>query len=224
MKNSTPPIITLTTDFGLTDAYVASMKGVILSINPRVTLVDITHDIPSQDIGAAAFILHTGHAFFPEGTIHLAIVDPDVGTYRRPIALVTPHATFVAPDNGLLSYIIAEATQASTATPLSGTWLRDTKLPTGITAFHLNNPDFWRKPISHTFHGRDIFAPVAAHLSLGVPLDKIGESIPSLFTFPIPHPKPQPDGSLLGHIQHIDSFGNLISDIKKEDLTLDGLA
>jgi len=99
MKKSNPRVITLTTDFGLSDAYVASMKGVILSINPGVTLVDITHNIPPQDVRAAAFLLHTSHTFFPDGAIHLAVVDPGVGSSRRPIALVTPHATFVAPDN-----------------------------------------------------------------------------------------------------------------------------
>lgn len=219
MKTSTPNIITLTTDFGLADAYVASMKGVILIINPGVTLVDITHNIPPQDIRAAAFILHTGHAFFPDGTIHVAIVDPGVGTSRRPIALVTPHATFIAPDNGLLSYVLAETTQSTVSSTGLDFKLQKTKLPTGITAFHLNNPNYWRKPVSQTFHGRDIFAPVAAHLSLGVPPEKMGNIIYSLLTFPFPRPERQPDGSLLGHIQHIDSFGNLISDIKREDLT-----
>ncbi|MDO8637169.1 MAG: SAM-dependent chlorinase/fluorinase [Dehalococcoidia bacterium] len=218
MKKSTHNIITLTTDFGLSDAYVASMKGVILSINPGVTLVDITHNIPPQDVRAAAFLLHTSHTFFPDGAIHLAVVDPGVGSSRRPIALVTPHATFVAPDNGILSYMVAGATRPAVSPTGLDFKLREIKLPAGITAFHLNNLDFWRHPVSHTFHGRDIFAPVAAHLSLGVPLDKIGEPIPSLFTFQIPHPQSQPDGSVMGHIQHIDSFGNLISDIKVEDI------
>ena len=218
MKNSTPTIITLTTDFGLADAYVASMKGVILSINLGVTLVDITHNITPQDVGSAAFLLHTTHAFFPDGTIHLAIVDPGVGTSRRPIALVTPHATFVAPDNGILSYIFGGATRTTVSPTGVNFKLQKTKLPLAFKAFHLNNPLYWRHPVSQTFHGRDIFAPVAAHLSLGVPLEKMGEPIPSLLAFTIPQPQPQPDGSLQGHIQHIDSFGNLISDVKREDV------
>lgn len=206
-------IITLTTDFGLADAYVAAMKGVILGLNPQVTLVDISHSLPPQDVLSAAFILHTSHPFFPEGTIHVTVVDPGVGSPRRPIALATPRAIFIAPDNGLLSYIIAEAEPPPEASPFSGFEVAEKKLPPGLRAFHLNKPQYWRHPVSHTFHGRDIFAPVAAHLSLGVLPEETGEAIPSLSVFSIPRPQPQPDGGWLGHIQHMDAFGNLITDI-----------
>lgn len=211
-------IITLTTDFGLADAYVASMKGVILGINPEVKLVDISHQIEPQNVAQAALLLHTIYKYFPPDTIHLAVVDPGVGTSRHPIALATPQAMFIAPDNGLLSYIIDDFREPSASTLYPETELQETKLPPSLKAFHLNNSQYWRHPISNTFHGRDIFAPVAAHLSLGVPLLELGELIPSLLVFPIPHPQSQANGSLLGHIQHIDTFGNLISDVHRSNL------
>ncbi len=193
-------IITLTTDFGMDDAYVATMKGVILSINPRVTIVDICHTIKPQNIAQAAFVLSTTYHYFPEGTIHVVVVDPGVGTERRAVLLITPLAFFLAPDNGVLSYIIEE-------TP-----------PEDLQAIALSNPHFWLFPVSDTFHGRDIFAPVAAHLSLGTPPQDFGDHIDTLFTFPMPRPKMGEDAVLIGHILHIDRFGNLITDIRREDL------
>lgn len=210
-------IVTLTTDFGLADGYVAAMKGVILGINPAATLVDISHSVPHQDVRNAAFVLHTVHAFFPAGAIHLAVVDPGVGASRRALALKTPQAIFMAPDNGLLSYILADnAVEFLSSAPKLG--LQDTPLPASVRAFHVNNPKYWRRPVSHTFHGRDVFAPVAAHLSLGVPLEEVGEAVHSLLAFRVPRPEPQADGALLAHVQHIDSFGNLISDVRGSDL------
>ena len=191
-------IITLTTDFGLDDPYVAAMKGAILSINPRLTIVDICHTIEPQNIAQAAFILSTTYHYFPEGTIHVVVVDPGVGTERQAVLLVTPSAFFLAPDNGVLSYIVEEATE--------------------LEAIALTNPRFWHSPVSDTFHGRDIFAPVAAHLSLGVPPHEFGDPISSIFTFPIPQPRIGEDEVLVGHILHIDRFGNLITDIKRDDL------
>lgn len=191
-------IITLTTDFGLDDPYVAAMKGAILSINPRVTIVDICHTIKPQNIAQAAFILSTTYQYFPEGTIHVVVVDPGVGTERKALLLVTPSAFFLAPDNGVLSHIVEEAYE--------------------LEAIALTNPHFWLSSLSTTFHGRDIFAPVAAHLSLGVPPHEFGDPIPSIFTFPIPRPRAGEDGILVGHILHIDRFGNLITDIKGDDL------
>lgn len=191
-------VITLTTDFGTEDAYVGTMKGVILSINPKAILVDLCHQIEPQNIAQAAFVLGTAYPFFPQGTIHLVVVDPGVGSQRRAIILVTPSAYFVAPDNGVLSYVIEE-------TP-------------AFQAIALTNPRFWLSPVSSTFHGRDIFAPVAAHLSLGVPPEDFGEKVPSLLTFPIPRPQRGENGELVGHILHIDHFGNLITDIKRTDL------
>ncbi|RLC71322.1 MAG: S-adenosyl-l-methionine hydroxide adenosyltransferase [Chloroflexi bacterium] len=192
-------LITLTTDFGLNDPYVATMKGVILSINPGVTIVDICHAIEPQNIAQAAFLLSTTYRYFPQGTIHVVVVDPGVGTERRALLLVTAQAFFIAPDNGVLTYIVEEASSE-------------------IEAFSLTNPRFWLSPLSDTFHGRDIFAPVAAYLSLGTPPHEFGEPVSSISTFPIPRPQTDEDGILIGHVLHIDRFGNLITDIKRDDL------
>ena len=206
------PIITLTTDFGLNDAYVAAMKGVILGINPEVTLVDICHTIEPQNIAQAAFVLDTAYQSFPRGTVHLAVVDPGVGSHRRAVILRTASADFVAPDNGALSYVIREASPEGT----------EGKQPAGLRpeleAFAISEPRFWRTPVSPTFHGRDIFAPVAAYLSLGHPPADFGERLNSLVMLPLTNPEQKRDGSVLGHILHIDSFGNLITDITAHDL------
>ena len=208
-------IITLTTDFGLTDAYVAAMKGVILGINPEAKLIDICHSIKPQNIPQAAFVLSTAYQFFPQKTIHLVVVDPGVGTERRAIILRTPSADFVAPDNGVLSYVI----QASSAKPAADNVnLQERELEPGLEAVAITKPQFWRTPISSTFHARDVFAPVAALLSLGFPPIDFGEAITSLTMLPLPKPHRRPDGSLVGHVLHIDNFGNLITSIKGSDL------
>ncbi|MFC2004344.1 S-adenosyl-l-methionine hydroxide adenosyltransferase family protein [Chloroflexota bacterium] len=208
-------IITLTTDFGLTDSYVAAMKGVILGINPEAKVVDICHTIKAQNITQAAFVLSTAYQFFPEGTIHVVVVDPEVGTERRAIILRIPTACFVAPDNGVLSYVIK---QASTK-PLEDNRNRQQReLEPGLEAIALTKPQFWRSPVSSTFHGRDIFAPVAAWLSLGLPPIDFGETTTSLTVLPLPRPYQEPDGLLIGHILCIDNFGNLITNIKSDDL------
>ena len=208
-------IITLTTDFGLSDAYVAAMKGVILDINPEAGLIDICHTIEPQNILQAAFVLSTAYQFFPAGTIHVVVVDPGVGTERRAIILRTPSADFVAPDNGVLSYVI----QQSLTKPLGDSINRQqVELEPGLEAVAITKPEFWRSPVSPTFHGRDIFAPVAARLSLGVPPIDFGEAITSVVMLPLPQPYQAPDGSLVGHILHIDSFGNLITNIRRDDL------
>ncbi len=210
-------VITLTTDFGTDDAYVATMKGVILSINPGVAIVDICHSIQPQNIGQAAFVLSTAYHYFPEGTIHIVVVDPGVGTERRAVLLVTPSAFFIAPDNGVLSYIIEEASIEMEGQPPSiGEGQRE--LGHGLQAFDLTNPHFWHHPVSATFHGRDIFAPVAAHLSSGTPAQDFGEPTDTLFTFPLPRPQIKEDGVLAGYVIHIDHFGNLITTFKMEDL------
>jgi S-adenosylmethionine hydrolase len=206
-------IITLTTDFGIQDTYVAAMKGVILDINPKVTLLDICHSIEPQNIPQAAFLISTAYGYFPQGTIHMVIVDPEVGSQRRAIILKTRRACFLAPDNGVLSYIIHRPWPKrglSKAEP--------TGLPPGLQAIEISNPKFWHHPVSSTFHGRDIFAPVAAHLSLGVPLQEFGPPITSLKAFPLPKPQLGARGELIGHILHIDRFGNIITDIDREDL------
>jgi hypothetical protein len=205
-------IITLTTDFGLTDAYVAAMKGVILGINPEAKLVDICHTIKPQNIAEAAFVLSTAYPFFPKGTIHVVVVDPGVGTKRRAIILRTPTAFFTAPDNGVLSYVIQDYSTKSAKSK------QPRELGPGLEAVAITKPEFWRSPVSPTFHGRDIFAPVAARLSLGLPLIEFGEAITSLTVLPLSRPYQEAGGSLIGHVLHIDSFGNLITDIKNGDL------
>jgi S-adenosylmethionine hydrolase len=203
-------IITLTTDFGLCDAYVAEMKGVILGMNPDARLVDICHAIKPQNINQAAFVLHTAYRFFPERTIHIAVVDPGVGSQRRAILLRTPFADFLAPDNGILSYIIQEVAEK----PVTGSSM---KLKPGVMAISLTKSKYWCKQVSATFHGRDIFAPVAAHLSLGRPPEELGKQINTLVTMPLLYPHKTTSG-ITGHIVHIDNFGNLITNVSEQDL------
>jgi hypothetical protein len=219
MEGLVPPIpvsakalITLTTDFGIDDAYVAAMKGVILEINFGATIVDISHSIEPQNIRQGAFVFSTAYTYFPQDTIHLVVVDPGVGGPRRAIILETANAIFVAPDNGVLSYVI----QACIRKRISRATL--TKLPPELQAFEITNPKYWHHPVSSTFHGRDIFAPVAAHISLGKPLNELGQAIASVNVFPLLHPIPGSDGNLTGHVLHIDHFGNLITDITSQDL------
>ena len=210
-------VITLTTDFGQTDGYVAAMKGVILDINREARLVDISHGIEPQNISQAAFVLSTVYPYFPRKTVHLVVVDPGVGSARRAIILRTPDADFVAPDNGVLSYIIHQ----HMAAPLEGVQpegLVEVRLSKQVEAVEITNDSFFRKPVSATFHGRDIFAPVAALLSLGFPAIQFGQPLAALNMLPISQPGKRPDGSLVGHVLHIDGFGNLITDIKGDDL------
>ena len=211
-------VITLTTDFGSMDSCVAEMKGVILGINSEASLVDICHNVKAQNITQAAFILGTVYRHFPNKTIHLVVVDPGVGTERRAIILRTRQGTFVAPDNGVLSYVIQHS--LNEVVTEQGKYTIKGKIETGETVevVHITNPRFWRSPISPTFHGRDIFAPVAAALSLGFPPVEFGEPQDSVVMLPLPRPEKRPDGSLVGNIIHVDNFGNLISDICSGDL------
>jgi S-adenosylmethionine hydrolase len=213
---SAQAIITLTTDFGLDEAYVAAMKGVILGINPGATIVDISHSIEPQNIRQGAFVFSTAYTHFPQDTIHLVVVDPGVGGPRRAIIVETANAIFVAPDNGVLSYVF----QASTRKRISRATLM--KLPPELQAFEITNPKYWHHPVSSTFHGRDIFAPVAAHISLGKPLNELGQAVSSVNVFPLPRPQPDANGNLIGHVLHIDHFGNLITDITSQDLPSGG--
>jgi S-adenosylmethionine hydrolase len=209
---SSKALITLTTDFGTDDAHVAAMKGVILEINPEANIVDISHSIEPQNIRHGAFVFSTAYSYFPQDTVHLVVVDPGVGGPRRAIILETNNAIFVAPDNGVLSYVI----QASVKKRISRPTLM--KLPPELQAFEITNPKFWRQPVSSTFHGRDIFAPVAAHIALGKPLSELGQPIASANVIALPRPHTDAAGNLVGHILHIDHFGNLITDITSEDL------
>jgi S-adenosylmethionine hydrolase len=212
-------IITLTTDFGYDDAYVAAVKGAILSTNPEANIIDISHSIEPQNILQAAFILGIAYRYFPKQTIHVAIVDPGVGSERQGIILKTPSALFVAPDNGILSYIIDDLFLVEGRSLNEYTHdLREIVFKTGLEAVAITDPRFWRHPVSSTFHGRDIFAPVAAGLSLGISLYEFGEKIKSLHVLSIPKPYLDPDGNLVGLVLHIDRFGTLITNIKGNDL------
>lgn len=184
-------IITLTSDFGLQDQYVSAMKAVILGIAPDVRLTDISHDIPAQDIMAGAWVVRNAAFLFPPETVHLVVVDPGVGTKRHPVALKIQDQYFVGPDNGIFSLFFKEF---------------------DYKAYKLNNSDYWRNEVSKTFHGRDIFAPVAAHISNGVPLAKLGEPIDELVTYHWAVPIADKDG-LQGWVVHIDRYGNLITNI-----------
>lgn len=185
-------VITLTTDFGTRDWFAGTMKGVILNLNPRASLVDLTHDIPAGDVRSAAFALAAAWRFFPRRTIHLAVVDPGVGSARKAIAVQTRDCFFVGPDNGVLSLALAGQ---------------------NILAIRrLENEKFFLKPLSRTFHGRDIFAPVAGHLSRAVPLKKFG---PESKTFEkLDWPQPRRRGNRIeGEVIYLDRFGNAITNI-----------
>ncbi len=211
-------VITLTTDFGLTDAYVGATKGAILSVNPDAVIVDITHSIEPQNIVQGAFVLNNAYHYFPKQSIHIAVVDPGVGSKRCGVILKTPSALFVAPDNGILSWVINELS-------LNEDWSSQESMPfeklllgDGLEAVAITDPRFWRQPVSATFHARDIFAPVAAGLSLGISIYEFGEKLNSLHVFPAQRPFVGQEGSLSGHVIHVDYFGNLITDIRSTDL------
>jgi len=212
-------IITLTTDFGYEDAYVAAVKGAILSINPEANIIDISHSIKPQNILQAAFILSVAYRYFPKQTIHMAIVDPGVGSERQGIILKTPSAIFVAPDNGILSYIIDDLFSVESRSLTQQTHdLEEIVFKKGLEAAAITDPRFWRHPVSPTFHGRDIFAPVAAGLSLGISPYEFGEKINSLHILSIPKPSLDSEGNLVGRVLHVDRFGSLITNIKSNDL------
>ena len=185
-------MITLTTDFGTRDTYVAQMKGVIAGIAPDVRVIDGTHDIPAQDILAGAVALDSLVDAFPDGTIHVAVVDPGVGSQRAEVAVKTERFTLVGPDNGLFTLVL------------------DRYPPTAIVS--LTNPDYHRDPVSATFHGRDIFAPVAAHLANGVPIKQLGEPTTTLVNLNIPQPETTADGLSVLTLT-ADRFGNLITNL-----------
>jgi len=218
-------VITLTTDFGSSDGYVAVMKGTMLGINPRSTIVDISHAIEPQSVRQAAFILHTSWRYFPDSSIHVAVIDPGVGSHRRAIVLKTPSACFVAPDNGTLSYILYELAGLPGSHGIPGPHqVTLHTIPGGCEAVSITRQEYWRHPVSATFHGRDIFTPVAAHLSLDVPISEFGEKVDSLHAFPIPVPFKDAMGHMVGHIIHIDRFGNLITNLRSRDIPAGGAA
>ncbi len=199
-KQSKIKAIAVLTDFGLEDGYVGIMKGVIATINPDIPIIDLTHHIPPQQIWAARFCLMNAYPYFPRDTVFLAVVDPGVGSKRRSVAIKCSQGYLVGPDNGLFSGILAE--------------------DRAIKAVSLTNTDYWRIPHpSLTFHGRDIFAPVAAYLAAGVALEILGDIIPinSLVGFPLEFPQVT-EKKIEGSIQYIDHFGNLITNISSYEV------
>jgi S-adenosyl-L-methionine hydrolase (adenosine-forming) len=192
-------LITLLTDFGTADYFVGAMKGALLSVNPEARIVDITHDIPPQDIRAGAFTLLAAYQSFPPATVHVAVVDPGVGSIRRPIVVAGGKQFFVGPDNGLFSYVYERE--------------RD------VRVFHLTNGDYFSEHVSQTFHGRDVFAPVAAALSMGVPLEQLGEEITDYVRLPNLQPKLSAGKAIEAAIIHIDCFGNCITNLTPDYLT-----
>ncbi|WP_107667084.1 SAM-dependent chlorinase/fluorinase [Cyanothece sp. BG0011] len=200
IKQSKITAIALLSDFGLEDGYVGIMKGVIAAINPSIPLIDLTHHIPPQQIWAARFCLMNAYPYFPKHTVFLAVVDPGVGSQRRSVAIECSQGYLVGPDNGLFSGILTQY-QA-------------------IKAVSLTNTDYWRvQDVSSTFHGRDIFAPVAAYLASGVPLEDLGNPIPinSLVDFPLVSPQIT-EKNIQGSLQYIDHFGNLITNISSHQV------
>ncbi len=196
--NERIPIITLTTDFGMNDHYVAAIKGVILWINPHINIVDITHTIPAHDILEAAFIINNAYPHFPPKSIHIIVVDPGVGSSRRPLLVCTDNHFFVAPDNGVLTFILEQEHVSE--------------------SYELTAQHYWRGVASDTFHGRDIFAPVAGWLSKGTQPKNFGEAIDNLKKIEIPVPKRIDDHRIMSEIIHIDYFGNAVLNVNMDYL------
>ncbi|HJR05899.1 MAG TPA: SAM-dependent chlorinase/fluorinase [Pyrinomonadaceae bacterium] len=198
-------IVTLLTDFGAADYFVGALKGAILSVNPQAQIADITHEIPAHDIEAGAFTLLAAYDSFPSSTIHVAVVDPGVGSARRPLLVTAREHFFVGPDNGLFSYICERA---------SG----------DVRVYQLTNENFFRTPVSNTFHGRDIFAPVAGALSKGVSPEELGEAVDDYVRLAQLAPVREPDGTWSAKVIHIDRFGNIITNITRRELACEEFA
>lgn len=249
-----PPVITLTTDFGVHDGYVGAMRGVIHTLLPDAKVVDISHDVTPQQIQEGAFILYRAYRYFPASAVHIAVVDPGVGSSRRSIVLSTRHGTFVGPDNGIFTYVL-RAEEAPLESPevdrmpwIGGMWgvapnwagevevgdVAEAENDAGAEAviedelythsgglpraYHLDNPDYWLANVSNTFHGRDVFAPVAAHLASGAHPDRMATPIKldTLVTLPDAAPRVQKSRqgtTIVGQVIHIDRFGNIITNL-----------
>lgn len=195
---SRPAIITLTTDFGLNDHFVGAMKGVMLGVAPDAQIVDISHAVQAFDILDGALTVSQAYSYFPSGTVHVVLVDPGVGTARRPIIVSGDRHLFVAPDNGVLSLIYDREER--------------------ISVRHVTAEHYFLQPRSNTFHGRDIFAPVAAALAKGVEADRFGDEITDYVRFAAPRPKPVDERTLRGIVLKVDRFGNLITNITPADM------
>lgn len=192
------PIITFTTDFGLNDHFVGSMKGVILSINAQARLFDISNSVQSFDILDGALTISQSYNYYPAGTIHLVVVDPGVGSDRRPLLVTSERHHFIAPDNGVLSLVFEREER--------------------LMVRHITSDHYFLQPVSNTFHGRDVFAAVAAYLSKGVEPAKFGDEITDFIRFTAPRPKAVNEKSFKGVVLKVDKFGNLITNITPQDL------
>ena len=190
-------LITLLTDFGDQDSFVASMKGVILTINPQASLVDLSHHVPPHSVEEAAYLLNSCYRYFPEGTVHVAVVDPGVGSARRPLLVTAASYHFLGPDNGLFSYVLKDEAD--------------------VEVREIENQQYRLKSVGHTFDGRDLFAPSAAWLAKGVPASSFGRVIHDPVTLSIVVPTRQ-GNSLVGRIEHVDRFGNLISNLTQQHI------
>lgn len=192
------PIITLTTDFGLNDHFVGAMKGVILEIVPEAAIVDISHAVQAFDVLDGAIAISQAYSYFPTGTVHVVVVDPGVGSARRPIIASSDGYHFVSPDNGVLSMVYAKEER--------------------IHVRHVTSDHYFRQPVSNTFHGRDIFAPVGAYLAKQVDSHKFGEEIEDYVRFAAPRPKPAGDNRIRAVVLKVDKFGNLITNVTPQDV------
>jgi S-adenosylmethionine hydrolase len=191
------PIITLTTDFGTNDHFVGAVKGVILDIVPEAAIVDISHAVQAYDVLDGALAISQTYSYFPTGTVHMVVVDPGVGTTRRPIIASSDGYHFVAPDNGVLSMVYAKEQR--------------------MHVRHVTSDHYFRQPVSNTFHGRDVFAPVAAYLAKMVDSHKFGEEIEDYVRFAAPRPKAVAENRLRAVVLKVDRFGNLITNVTPED-------
>jgi S-adenosyl-L-methionine hydrolase (adenosine-forming) len=197
-------IVTLLTDFGTADYFVGALKGAVLASNPEARVVDLTHEIPPYDVEAGAFTLRAAFETFPDGTVHVAVVDPGVGSARRAIAVEGRGHTFVGPDNGLFGHVYERIGP--------------------FRVFQLTNRNFFRREVSPTFHGRDIFAPVAGALARGVRAEELGPEVFDFVRLPSAAVEKTADGTLVGSIIHVDRFGNLVTNITPEELSEESIA
>ena len=217
-------VLAFTTDFGSSDSYVAAMKGVALGIAPDLTLIDVTHDVPRHDIAHGAFVLGSVYRYFPAHMVHVAVVDPGVGTSRKAVALVTLAGSFCAPDNGLLSFVLNDHLtenqtrfeSAEFGTPVT------VPVPDGCDAYEISNPAYRLEPVSDTFHGRDIFTPAAAHLASGLDPKRLGEPLRELTMLNLFSLESSND-AVAGKVIHVDRFGNAVTNIPASQLPQDAV-
>lgn len=193
-------LVTLTTDFGLNDHFVGTMRGVILNVNPQAQIIDICNSVQSYDILDGALTIAHSYRYFPPDTIHMVIVDPGVGTSRRPILVTTEKHMFLAPDNGVLSLVYEREERVSVR--------------------HITSEHYFLQPVSQTFHGRDVFAAVAGWLSKGLEASKFGEEVTDFVRFAAPKPKKINDRAIKGVVLKVDKFGNLVTNIRPEDVPM----